>query len=296
MCKDPRPLRLLTYCLTNMKLYNQDCQLILPKFKPQSIDAIITDIPYGIDYAEWDVIHNQNSALLKASPAQLKSKNFRKRGKPLNGWSQADTQLAEKYDAWVSSFLCLWFEVLKPASPCLVFTGRRYQHRFISQAEQAGFILKDSLVWDKQQAPFRAQRINQVLEKRGLPILKTDWRLGNLAPIYEPIVYLMKPYRQGHTLTDCFLESRLGCFNGGVLRTNLIRCSAAIDQRHHETEKPVELMTKLVKLVTAKHHVVLDPFMGSGTTGVACVKLRREFVGVERDPAIFEIARARLSK
>lgn len=293
----PQPLVFLPICcLTNMKLINQDCLVVLPQLKSQSIDAIITDIPYGIDYAEWDIVHNQNSALLKASPAQQKSKNFSRRGKPLNGWSQADTQLTEKYDEWASSFLSLWFNVLKPASPCLVFTGRRYQHRFICQAEQAGFIFKDSLVWDKQQAPFRAQRINQVLEKRGLPTLKTDWRLGNLAPIHEPIVYLMKPYRQGQTLTDCFLNSRLGCFNGSVLQTNLIRCSSRLDhQRFHETEKPIELMTKLVKLVTAKNHVVLDPFMGSGSTGIACARLKRNFIGIERDPTIFEVAKSRLT-
>lgn len=70
----------------------------------------------------------------------------------------------------------------------------------------------------------------------------------------------------------------------------------------HETVKPVELMEHLIKLVTpdpdlTKQDVyVLDPFMGSGTTGVACLKNRREFFGYEIDVDYFKIAKMRLSE
>lgn len=63
----------------------------------------------------------------------------------------------------------------------------------------------------------------------------------------------------------------------------------------HPTIKPVHLMQQLVKLVTAEGQVVLDPFMGSGSTGVACRQLGRGFIGYELDPSYFAIAGKRLS-
>lgn len=60
----------------------------------------------------------------------------------------------------------------------------------------------------------------------------------------------------------------------------------------HPTEKPVSLMEWCVRRV--KSNTVLDPFMGSGTTGVACVNLQRRFIGVEIDPKYFDIACERI--
>jgi site-specific DNA-methyltransferase (adenine-specific) len=62
----------------------------------------------------------------------------------------------------------------------------------------------------------------------------------------------------------------------------------------HPTVKPVKLMQYLVRLVTPKGGVCLDPFMGSGTTGVACAKEGFDFIGIERDPQYFEIAERRI--
>lgn len=64
----------------------------------------------------------------------------------------------------------------------------------------------------------------------------------------------------------------------------------------HPTEKPWRLMVELLDDFTCPGETVLDPFMGSGTTGVACVKTGRSFVGVERDPDYFEIACERIRK
>lgn len=63
----------------------------------------------------------------------------------------------------------------------------------------------------------------------------------------------------------------------------------------HPTVKPVEVMRWLVRLVTPRGGVVLDPFLGSGTTGVACVYEQREFVGIEREAAYVEIAMRRIA-
>ena len=64
--------------------------------------------------------------------------------------------------------------------------------------------------------------------------------------------------------------------------------------RAHPTEKPVPLMAELVGKVVG--HTILDPFMGSGTTGVACVELGRKFVGIEIDPVYFDTACRRIEQ
>lgn len=64
----------------------------------------------------------------------------------------------------------------------------------------------------------------------------------------------------------------------------------------HPTEKPASLMRELIGDFTNTGQVILDPFMGSGTTGVACVQLDRRFIGIELDPDYFEIACKRIEE
>jgi DNA modification methylase len=65
-------------------------------------------------------------------------------------------------------------------------------------------------------------------------------------------------------------------------------------KNNHPTVKPIALMEYLVKLVSKEGHTVLDPFMGSGTTGVACKRLKRNFIGIELSPEYIEIAQSRI--
>ena len=62
----------------------------------------------------------------------------------------------------------------------------------------------------------------------------------------------------------------------------------------HPTEKPVGLVGKMLLQFTDDGETVCDPFMGSGTTGIACIRTGRKFIGIEKDARYFEIARARL--
>lgn len=62
----------------------------------------------------------------------------------------------------------------------------------------------------------------------------------------------------------------------------------------HETMKPVELISRYIELSSNENEVVLDPFMGSGTTGIACKNLDREFIGIEIDENYYEIAKERI--
>lgn len=71
------------------------------------------------------------------------------------------------------------------------------------------------------------------------------------------------------------------------------RGAAMQDGKQHPTQKPIELMIWTIRHLD-KADIILDPFMGSGTTGVAAIKLGRKFIGIEIEPKYYEIARARL--
>lgn len=76
---------------------------------------------------------------------------------------------------------------------------------------------------------------------------------------------------------------------------NVITVSRQTEDREHPTQKPVELIEKLVAVTTAHGGAVLDPFMGSGTTGVACVRLGRRFIGIEKERKYFDVAVGRIT-
>ena len=65
-------------------------------------------------------------------------------------------------------------------------------------------------------------------------------------------------------------------------------------QNFHPTVKSIELMRRLIKLVSRPGHTIIDPFMGSGTTGVAAMLEGRNFIGIERDPEYFKICETRI--
>ena len=75
---------------------------------------------------------------------------------------------------------------------------------------------------------------------------------------------------------------------------NVLRCKRVSASDDHPTEKPVGIMERLISVVSGSGETILDPFMGSGTTGVAAVKNNRDFIGIEVDPAFFDIACRRI--
>lgn len=84
-------------------------------------------------------------------------------------------------------------------------------------------------------------------------------------------------------------------FNNEYYPTSIIEISNANQKaKIHPTQKPVELMEYLIKTYTNEGDTVLDNCMGSGTTGVACKKTGRNFIGIEKDQKYFEIAKKRL--
>ena len=77
-------------------------------------------------------------------------------------------------------------------------------------------------------------------------------------------------------------------FSSGAKSTN--------GEKVHPTQKPVELIEKIIENSSERGDVVLDPFMGSGTTGVACARTGRQFIGIEIDSNYFNIAKNRINR
>ena len=274
------------------KITRGDCLELIPNLTDNSIELFLSDIPYGISLDDWDVLHNNtNSALLGKSPAQEGKSGFKRRGKPINGWAQSDRNIGLEYQEWCKDWAIKVYPKMKDGSFLFVFGARRTIHRVINAFEDSGFLLKDTLAWKKPSAHHRAQRVSIVLERRGLveEAKKWDgWRLGNLAPIWEPIAWFMKPYKIGGTITDNILENEVGAMNidacrfNGASPTNLLEFGfRKNEKRTHEAQKPLDLIEYLIKLTTQEHQLILDPFMGSGTTAVAAKALKRNFIGFE---------------
>jgi site-specific DNA-methyltransferase (adenine-specific) len=89
--------------------------------------------------------------------------------------------------------------------------------------------------------------------------------------------------------------------NNGCRGINNMGCSNLLDYKNkignkvHPTEKPVDLLSHLIENSTNEGDTILDMFMGSGSTGVACKNLGRKFIGIEQDLKYFEIAKERIS-
>lgn len=289
------------------KIVLGDCLNYIPELTDNSIDLFLSDIPYGISFDDWDVLHNNtNSALLGKSPAQEGKSGFKRRGKPINGWAQSDRNIGLEYQEWCKDWAREVYPKMKNGSFLFVFSARRTIHRVINAFEDTGFLLKDILAWKKPSAHHRAQRVSIVLKRRGLSEEAkkwNGWRLGNLAPIWEPIAWFMKPYKIGGTITDNVIKNEVGAMNidgcklNGSSPTNLLEFGfREKEKRMHEAQKPLDLIEYLVKLATKENQIILDPFMGSGTTAIAAKNLNRRFIGFEINKSFYEEFLKRINK
>lgn len=290
------------------ELVADDAAAALARVPADSIDLVLTDIPYGISLDDWDVLHaNTNSALGGKSPAQERlGSGFRRRGKPINGWSKADLDRPREYQEWCAGWARPLLAALKPGASAFVFAGRRLAHRAIVAFEESGFLLRDLLAWEKPAAHFRAQSLSKLYERRGMREAAIDWqgwRLGNLAPRFEPIVWFFKPYTIGGTIADNVLTHGVGamhadgCQQDGRAPGNLLTFDYAAGERGlHAAQKPVALLEYLIRLTTREGQRVLDPFCGSGSTGVAALNLGRRFLGIDADKQQIRAAEKRLKK
>ena len=120
-------------------------------------------------------------------------------------------------------------------------------------------------------------------------------------PTYNPQMKDGKPYDKGIRKANCttnyrdFGETIAVNETGMRFPVNVIKFSNANHQNIlHPTQKPVPLLEYLIRTYTNEGETILDNCMGSGSTGVACVQTRRDFIGIELDDNYFEIAQKRI--
>ena len=136
--------------------------------------------------------------------------------------------------------------------------GHRQFGQIVDAAEDAGFQTR-FVVWKKDCPP---------------PAMKGNgWRAGAELCVYA--------YGAGRTFTA---DQAVNVLEGDTFRHGQ---PGKVD---HPTQKPVGIMDPLIRASSASGALVLDPFMGSGTTGVACVKAGRKFIGIEIDPGYFDLS------
>jgi len=187
----------------NVRLYCGDCLELLPQLEAGSVDAVVTDPPYGCGKADWD-----------------------------------------------REFAAAWYGPARSAAKMIVvITG------------SCGLKDSVSLVGGDFIDVIAARNMNGMT--RG-PLGFGNWLAA--------VVAKSKP-RTGMNAFDFVV--------GG-------------DMPLHPSPKPLPYMVALVERVTEPGDAVLDPFMGSGTTGVACVKTGRAFIGMDIEPKYFEIAVKRI--
>jgi DNA modification methylase len=100
--------------------------------------------------------------------------------------------------------------------------------------------------------------------------------------------------QRNFTLADC--EFAWSSQNRAARIFNYPRAKALQDGKQHPTQKPVALMVWCIEQVKPTPQTILDPFMGSGTTGVAAIQMGRKFIGIEREPKYFDIACKRIEQ
>lgn len=161
-----------------------------------------------------------------------------------------------------SEYAPLFYKVLKDGTHCYVMTNNLNLIEMLNSFKNAGFKFIKSLIWNKG---------NKVMG---------HYYMGQ----YEYILMFRKGRARmiNHRGTSDILSvpNKKTKLNGKNL---------------HDTEKPVELMRILIENSTNEGELVLDPFMGIGTTGIACVALDREFIGIELDEGYFNMAKDRIN-
>jgi DNA modification methylase len=161
-------------------------------------------------------------------------------------------------------------------------------------------------VWLMRQNALRWKRL---LKRGGHALVFIDWRMeAHLAAAIESadlrhagsLIWDKTYFGMGH----CFRRQheRILHFTNGRGRDpqrrdmgDVFPCPPVRDG-DHPNEKPVDLLMDILSVVTPPAGVVLDPFMGSGSTGVAAARLERSFIGIDLDPAFVEIARNRIQR
>ena len=236
-------------------IYNQDCFIGMKKIADNSIDLICTDIPY------FSVVKEEWD----------------------NQWSSK-----EEYFIWFKELIKEYDRVIKDNGSIFIFTGRQY-NRHLSMIMDDFFIEQRIIIW-----------------KRKRNMSQTRGRALNSS--YEPLCYYTKQekgftYNNLKVLPEKHLQKRkeyvTGHLKDGVAISDVWDINAlphnAKENTEHPTQKPIKIMERIVKMASNEGDLILDTFMGSGTTAVACQNLNRNYIGFELNKEYFKIIGERLN-
>jgi site-specific DNA-methyltransferase (adenine-specific) len=215
-----------------IELMQGDCLELMKELSDKSVDMILTDPPYGMNY---------QSGRRTVSPQFEKIKG------------DGDVM------GWLPDVLDELHRVMKEDTAIYMFASWHNIDIFKNEFEKR-FKLKNIIVWNKN--------------NHGSGDLKAAY-----APKYELILY-------GHKGRSLFREKRLP----DVQNYSKVPGKEML----HPTEKPIDMLEVFIRNNSDPNHTILDPFMGSGTTGVACKNLNRNFIGMELDETYFNIAKDRI--
>lgn len=282
-------------------LFNSDCRDYLTTVEDSSVDLVLIDPPYGIQHLDhtWDEknianrLHASKNSVVGSVPVGMKF----------------DPKTSKNLASFMSPIFLQLIRVLKPGGFCLVFSQARSSHRVGVSIEDSGFELRDQLIWDYGAGQGKAQGMQNFIKKnkslsqqekdeyiRRLHGLKTP----QLTPTFETIWLAQKPkdgkywenyIRHGVGLVDFRDGSRKVSFSHSKPNK-----SERLEAFNHPTLKPLSLIEDLVKVFSKEGSLVLDCFVGSGTTAVAAIKNGRGFIGCELSKEHYENALKRVQK
>ena len=238
-----------------MKLYKGDCLEVMKTIQDKSIDAIITDPPYGTTACKWDSV----------IPFDLMWEQLNRIIKP-NG--------------------AIVLFGSEPFSSALRMSNiKNYKYDWVWKKER----LTNPLMV-KKQAPRYTENISLFYKKQCTYNPQMTKRKEENKRNNKPRVYKDKTKVD----TDKYAERVLSGNNDLIYQPNILEFS--MQRGLHPTQKPILLMEYLIKTYTNENETVLDFTMGSGSTGVACVNTKRNFIGIEMDDKYFDIANKRIKE
>ena len=276
---------------------NEDCRIGIKDMADNSVSLILTDPPYFIDGMDsgWNTQKLRNRVkpgVVGALPAGMKFSV--KQGRDL-----------QQFLAPIASE---WMRVLKPGGFCLVFSQNRLVHRAAIAIEEAGFEIRDILLW-RYEGQAKAFTQDHFVRKRDLPdeekarlINKLGGRkTPQLKPQGEMIILAQSP-RDG-TFVENWDRWETGLIDVSDPLVDSSRFPGTVisvpkpKKRYgHMTIKPVDLLRHLIRIFCVRGGLVFDPFAGSGSTGVAAILEEREFLGFEIESEMAERAEKRLKE
>ncbi len=298
------------------KIILGDSLEILSKIEDNSIDIVLTDPPYFLDKLDnnWEhekVASKNNQQVIKSLPSGMKFD--RKQGQDFYKWY---FKVSEQI-----------FRVLKPGGFFFSFSSPRLYHRMASAVDDAGLEIRDCFLWLYTQNQAKAMSINHFIDKMEISKVEKEklkkkfngWKTPQIKSCFEPIVMAQKP--SDGTYLSNMLKNDIGLMNTNIRVgdnmfpsnvftvdniNEIIDKSFLIgkptkkekgDLNNHRTVKPVEICEHIIKLTAFyEHAVILDPFVGSGTTAVAAKKLGLNYIGIDANPEYIKISECRLAE